>query len=600
MSSPRGGSNLGFNQNIILWGLLLLLAAPTTPAASDKAKGEKHPKRLASEAFFTSTNIPLLRITISEEGINELRSTQRSSSTNSRPSVQCTIQEGANIYTNVAVHLKGSYGSFQSVDEKPGMTFNIDKFGKGQTFHGLEKMSLNNSRQDGTYTVDKLSRELYNRLGVPTPRENYVRVSLNRRDLGLYLLVEGWDKNFLKGHFKNTKGNLYDGGFAKDITADKNVNSGETPEDQSDLKALVAAAREKNLKKRFDALNQLLDLDKFVTMLVVDAAMWNWDGYPLNRNNYRVYHDMDQDKLIFMPHGMDQLFLKPEGPLVPAMKGTIAKAAMQIPEVRQRYLDRAAELLRTSLRTDALTNRVMELAARVRPVLQSLKRGDEAQSYQYELDTLLARMAGRIRSLQEQIEGVKSLVKFDGTAPVPITSWDQRNGSTLHVSGTKAQTKQLALNAGPQKVWASTLWLVEGKYRIEGLVKTEKLVPLPDSPGASRRETKMVNGVAQNSVTVANEPGGAGFRVWSQRKLTEGNDWDWFPYRESRNYLLRGNLLAAPGSGKRVSGDSDWTKVSFDFDLRQPVADLHLLFDTRASAGKAILDAESVTIQRLK
>ena len=46
------------------------------------------------------------------------------------------------------------------------------------------------------------------------PRANYVRVNLNGKALGLYLLTEGWDKTFLKRYFKNLKGNLYDGGFA--------------------------------------------------------------------------------------------------------------------------------------------------------------------------------------------------------------------------------------------------------------------------------------------------------------------------------------------------------------------------------------------------
>src|SRR4051812_17303777 len=475
----------------------------------------------------------------------------------------------------------------------------MDKYAEGQTFHGLSKVSLNNSRQDATYTTDKLSRELYDRCGVPVPRANYVRVNLNKHDLGLYLLTEAWDKTFLKRHFKNVKGNLYDGGFAKDITTQKDVNSGETPEDQSDLRALVAAAREKDLQKRFAAFEKLLDLDRLVTLMVLDGLMWNWDGYSLNHNNYRVYHDLDHNKMVFMPHGMDQMFWKPEGPLVPAMKGLVAKAAMQIPEVRQRYLDRATELLTTTLRTESLTNRVMELARRVRPVLDSLANREDAENYQSELNTLLARIGGRMRSLASQAAGVKEMLHFEGL-PIRVTSWDLRNGSTLHVPGSKARSKELELNGGPQKVWGVTLWLVEGKYRIEGRVRTEKLVPLADSQGAARRETRVVNGVVQNYVTVANQPGGAGFRVWSQRKMVEGNEWDWFPFRESRNYTVRGVLPPTPGTGKRISGDSGWTTVSCDFELRAPVADLHILFDTLASGGRAFLDAESVTIQKLK
>src|SRR6185436_7579793 len=143
-------------------------------------------------------------------------------------------------------------------------------------------------------------------------------------------------------------------------------------------------------------------------------------------NNYRIYHDLDHGKMVFMPHGMDQMFWKPEGPLVPAMKGLVAKTAMQIPEVRQRYLDRATELLMTTLRPESLTNRVMELARRVRPALESLSNREEAENYQSELNTLLARIGGRMRSLASQATGVKELLRFEGK-PIALASWDLRN-----------------------------------------------------------------------------------------------------------------------------------------------------------------------------
>ena len=43
-------------------------------------------------------------------------------------------------------------------------------------------------------------------------------VKLNQRNLGLYVLLEGWDKRFLKQHFKDARGNLYDGGYGNEQT----------------------------------------------------------------------------------------------------------------------------------------------------------------------------------------------------------------------------------------------------------------------------------------------------------------------------------------------------------------------------------------------
>ena len=114
------------------------------------------------------------------------------------------IREGQTTYTNVALHLKGAAGSFQSVDQKPALTLNFDRFAPGQRFHGLTKLSLNNSVQDPTFVSEQLCRELFLKANCRAPRCT-ARVGLNGRDLGLYVLTEGWDKQFLKRTFKRQR-----------------------------------------------------------------------------------------------------------------------------------------------------------------------------------------------------------------------------------------------------------------------------------------------------------------------------------------------------------------------------------------------------------
>jgi len=146
-----------------------------------------------------------------------------------RTNVLATVREGNNVYTNVAVHLKGHLGSFRPVDSKPAFTLNFDKNAKGQRFHGLQKIHLNNSVQDYSYVSEQISRELFLRAGIPAPRASHTTAELNGRPLGLYVLVEGWNKQFLKRFFKNPNGNLYDGGFGKDITYPLDATSGDEP-----------------------------------------------------------------------------------------------------------------------------------------------------------------------------------------------------------------------------------------------------------------------------------------------------------------------------------------------------------------------------------
>ena len=91
-------------------------------------------------------------------------------------------------------------------------------------------------------------------------RAAHAKVELNGRNLGLYVLVEGYNKQFLKRYFKNPNGNLYDGGFLKDINQPLEKTSGENPNDQSDLRVLAAAAREPDPAQRLARLDKVLDL----------------------------------------------------------------------------------------------------------------------------------------------------------------------------------------------------------------------------------------------------------------------------------------------------------------------------------------------------
>ena len=170
------------------------------------------PKREESERFFTNGTIPYLRLRIPATNMARLRS-------NARDYVRATVSEGDTVYQEVGIHLKGAAGSFRNVDDgKPAFTLNFDKFSDGQNFHGIDKLSLNNSVQDPTYMTEAICSELFLAAGVPTPRTTHAHVELNGHDLGLYVLKEGFDKTFLKRHFKNVKGNLYDGGFLREIT----------------------------------------------------------------------------------------------------------------------------------------------------------------------------------------------------------------------------------------------------------------------------------------------------------------------------------------------------------------------------------------------
>src|SRR5438874_3558527 len=300
-----------------------------------------------SDALFNSGQVLNLSI---ELGPKELDSLRREP----RKYVKATLKEGDKIvFRDVGVHLKRAAGSFRGIDDKASLTINMHKFKDGQRFHGLDKFHLANSLQDPSYVSELICGELFRAAGVPASRVAHAVVTVNGRRRGLYYLKEGYDKFFRQRHFGNAGGNLYDGGFLRDIDQPLQLLSTKGDvKDQADLKKLVAAARDRDPKRRFERMEKLLDLDKFVSFLVLEVITWDWDGYPMNRNNYRVYHEPKRDKIVFIPSGMDQMFGDPNGTVLPNFQGLIAQALLQTPQGRERYLARFREIMKTVYRPD--------------------------------------------------------------------------------------------------------------------------------------------------------------------------------------------------------------------------------------------------------
>lgn len=318
-------------------------------------------KKLQGDTAFTN-GVRSILIAIQNSELPSLR-------TNPRDYLRATLDDANQSYPNIGIKLKGGTGSFRGIDDKPSFTINFDKFNEGQTYHGLDKIHLNNSVQDYTYMCEILGAELFTAAGYPAPRATHAHVKLNDRNLGMYVLKEGFDKPFLRRHYKHPNGNLYDGGFHSDIDIPLEKDSGKGPDDHSDLKQLVDALAEADLSTRMSRLQEVLDVDKFITFMALEVMIGHWDGYCTHHNNYRIYRNPESDKFEFLPHGMDQLFYITNSPVIPHMEGMLAKAVLEIPKARQAYLHRFVELFDKIYKVESLTNRIEELRLTIEPAL---------------------------------------------------------------------------------------------------------------------------------------------------------------------------------------------------------------------------------------
>jgi spore coat protein CotH len=283
--------------------------------------------------------LPVFRIEVDPANADQLRREPR------RYAI-CTVHFGAQKYEGVGIHIKGAAGSTRAWDDKPALTLSFDKVIAKQRFFGLDKIHLNNSVQDPRYLTEILCSEMMLAAGVPTARAAHCLVELNDRKVGLYVLKEGYDGEFLKRHFGSKDGNLYDGGFLQDIDSQpKRTQGSKDVSDHSDLRDAARAARHPNLEERFAKIEQHVDVDRFLKMAAIEVLTWHWDGYAMHRNNYRVYHDLKTNKLVFIPHGMDQLWWDPNGSIQPGFQGLIMRKLMDTKEGREKYRETLAAML---------------------------------------------------------------------------------------------------------------------------------------------------------------------------------------------------------------------------------------------------------------
>jgi len=144
----------------------------------------------------------------------------------------CTITVDGETLDNVAIRPKGnsSLTSVVSSDsERYSFKIDFDKYSDGLTYHGLDKLNLNNIISDNTYLKEYLSYDMMAYMGVAAPLTSFAKVSVNGEYFGLYLAVEGVEEAFAQRNYGSDYGNIYKPDSMQ-IGGDKEMGDGEKPD----------------------------------------------------------------------------------------------------------------------------------------------------------------------------------------------------------------------------------------------------------------------------------------------------------------------------------------------------------------------------------
>ena len=257
---------------------------------------------------------------------------------------QLVFQGG--LIPNVGIRYKGSTGSFlgcvsggifppsgEKTCVKLGIKVKLDFGAKKTRFFGQKKVQFHAMNLDRSLLRERLGYSLFNAVGVHAPRTAHVRLLINGRLVGVFLLVEVIDDVFMKDRFEDQgAGNLYKEVWPVDDDAPRYLaaleETGTKPASAAKFASFgreLAAADEKALPA---VAARWLDLDYMARYLAVDRAIrhddgpyhwycgasltgepWhmqrNYAGEPCGNHNYFWYEEARRNKLWLIPWDLD-------------------------------------------------------------------------------------------------------------------------------------------------------------------------------------------------------------------------------------------------------------------------------------------------------
>ena len=256
---------------------------------------------------------------------------------------------------SAGIRKKGFLGS-PSVT-KPALKIKFDEFGSEGSIYGLERLTLNNGRQDPSLLDTCLAYDLFHAAGLVAARCSFAHVTVNGNDLGIYINVDSLKDPFLVRNFGSAAGNLYEG-----TTADFRANwigvfEKKNNEDGSELNAVAETLLIEDDAQFLAAIETVIDRDKFMTYWALSGLIGDWDGYVGNSNNFWLYNNPQTDLLEWLPWSLDDVFgrANPFGgafgssSIAPTIfdNAALPHRLWQIESVRVEYQERINELLDT-------------------------------------------------------------------------------------------------------------------------------------------------------------------------------------------------------------------------------------------------------------
>ena len=292
-----------------------------------------------------------------------------------------TLQERAdeNTYYTADITWKGvkvrnaglrSRGSGTRNGLKPGLRVDVNHYVSSQTFLGLKSFILDNAYSDPSTIRESLTMKLFARMGIAAPREAHARVYVNNQYVGVYVVVESVDREFIARAFGTQEANVEKGGYLFEyrwVTEYHLEYPGPELErfapmfkpQTRDTDSIVALYRpieemirtiNQSADEDFEAATGVyLDLRSFMRHLAVETFVADSDGLAGNWgvNNFYLYRFRDAQRSQLIPWDKDQSFLFTGNDIMLRLdENVLTRRALASPGLREAYLEALSEVAR--------------------------------------------------------------------------------------------------------------------------------------------------------------------------------------------------------------------------------------------------------------
>ncbi|MEZ5324682.1 MAG: CotH kinase family protein [Verrucomicrobiales bacterium] len=273
--------------SIAATGQMVRWAVVATDAEGAETRSPRFPDPEGSPEYFgtvivdpaLATNLPVLH-----------RFVERASRAETRSGTRASVYFDGDFYDNVFLRIRGG-----TAVSWPKKSYKID-FNQGHHFRfsegvpRVDEINLNATYTDKSYIRARLTAELGNDSGTPSPETIHFRMHQNGEFYSVAYFVEQPDKDFLRRHDLDTAGALYKGppGANMDSAGPLEKKTNKETRTKEDLQEFIVGIKLRDLAELENFVFDNVDIPAQVNFMAVVALTQNIDA---SDKNYFLYRD---------------------------------------------------------------------------------------------------------------------------------------------------------------------------------------------------------------------------------------------------------------------------------------------------------------------